>query len=73
MNKATVTSPKAMREDQVREDIAMTPLQRLELAFQISDFAVAFDREREPSNQNTSSIQWIELHKVSTPNERNAR
>ena len=61
-----------MREDQVRVDISMTPLQRLEVAFQISDFAVAF-REHETSNEDSTSIQWIELHKVSTPNERNTR
>ena len=67
MNNATVTSPKAMSKDQVTEDISMTPLQRIELAFKISDFALEFQSEREPSKVESSSIQWIELHKVSTP------
>ena len=62
-----------MSEAQVKEDISMTPLQRLDLAFKISDFAVAFDRERETSKEESTSIQWIELQKVSTPNERNTR
>jgi hypothetical protein len=64
MNKAKITSPAAMDDEQVKEDIAMTPLERLTLAFQISDFAL----EIRPGNEtiNESSIQWIELHKVSS-------
>ena len=52
MNKATITSPKTMSKDQVKEDISMTPLQRLELAFHISDFAIAFQRDREQAKTN---------------------
>ena len=40
MNKARITSPAAMSEEQIKEDIAMTPLERLTLAFKISDFAL---------------------------------
>ena len=49
----------------------MTPLERLELAFHISDFAVELHRERETSKEESTSIQWIELHKVSPPDEGN--
>ena len=54
-----------MREDQVREDISMTPLQRLELAFKISDFAIDLHPHRETTKEEITSIQWIELNKVS--------
>ena len=67
MNKAAITSPKAMSKDQVKEDISMTPVQRLELAFHISDFAIAFQHNRETSKDESTSIQWIELQKISTP------
>ena len=62
-----------MSKDQVTEDISMTPLQRIELAFKISDFALDFHRDGERRKEESTSIQWIELHKVSTPNERDAR
>jgi hypothetical protein len=65
VKKATITSPKTMSEDQVREDISMTPLQRLELAFKISDFAADLHPARETTKEESTSIQWIELHKVS--------
>ena len=73
MKKATISSPSRMSENQISEDISMTPLQRLDLAFKISDFAVSFHRDGERRKEESTSIQWIELHKVSTPNERNAR
>ena len=56
-----------MSEDQVREDNSMTPLQRLELAFKISDFTIDLHPHRETTNEEVTSIQWIELHKVSAP------
>lgn len=73
MKKATITSPRKMSEGQVREDISMTPLQRLELAFKISEFAVDLHPDRETSKEESKSIQWIVLHKISTSNEGNTR
>jgi hypothetical protein len=67
MKKATITSPKTMSEDQVREDISMTPLQRLELAFKISDFAIDLHPDRETTNKESTSIHWIQLRKVTAP------
>jgi len=40
MNKAEITSPAAINEEQLKVDLAMTPLARLTLAFKISDFAL---------------------------------
>jgi len=54
-----------MSENQVSEDISMTPLQRIELAFKISDFAVDLHRDRETRKEESMSIHWIELHKSS--------
>ena len=65
MKKAKLTSPDAMAHDQVMEDIAMSPAQRLEVAFQISDFALDIHKQRKFTRTETSSIKWIELHKVS--------
>jgi hypothetical protein len=39
----------------------MTPLQRLELAFKISDFAADLHPTRETTKEECTSIQWIEL------------
>ena len=64
MNKAKITSPADMSEDQVKEDIAMTPLERLTLAFKISDFALELRPDNETSEEESSCIQWIELRKV---------
>lgn len=66
MNKAIITSPAAMSEEQIREDIAMTPLERLTLAFKISDFAFELRPGNETIKEESSSIQWIELHKISS-------
>lgn len=65
MNKATITSPAAMSEDQIKEDIAMTPLERLTLAFKISDFARQI-HPRDEIIKEESTIQWIELRKISS-------
>ena len=54
-----------MSEDQVIENIYMTPLERLDLAFKLSEFALDV-RKQAPANEGLSSIQWIELHKVSS-------
>jgi hypothetical protein len=66
MNKAVITSPTAMSEEQIKEDIAMTPLERLTLAFKISDFAVELRPDNETTKEESSSIQWIELRKISS-------
>ena len=66
MNKAIITSPAAMSEEQIKEDIAMTPLERLTLAFKISDFALTFRPSNETIKEESSSIQWIELRKISS-------
>jgi hypothetical protein len=66
MNKAIITSPAAMSEEQIKEDIAMTPLERLTLAFKISDFALELRPDNETIEEESSSIQWIELRKISS-------
>jgi hypothetical protein len=65
MKKARLTSPEAMAHDQVMEDIAMSPAQRLEVAFQISDLALEIHQRRGFKKNDSSSIQWIELRMVS--------
>ena len=66
MNKAKITSPAAMSEEQIKEDIAMTPLERLTLAFKISDFALELRPDNETTEEESSSIQWIDLRKISS-------
>jgi hypothetical protein len=66
MNKAKITSPAAMSEEQIKEDIAMTPLERLTLAFKISDFALELRPDKETIEEESSSIQWIDLRKISS-------
>lgn len=66
MNKAKITSPAGMSEEQVQEDIAMTPVERLALAFKISDFARELRPEIETLEEESSSIQWIEPRKISS-------
>lgn len=41
----------------------MTPLERLDLAFRISDFALSLQGDRETLKGEQSSIEWIELDK----------
>lgn len=64
MDRAKITSPAAMSEEQIKEEIAMTPLERLTLAFKISDFALELHSNDETIKEESSSIQWIELHKI---------
>jgi hypothetical protein len=66
MNKAKITSPEAMSEEQIKEDIAMTPLERLTLAFKISDFTLQLRPTDETIKEESSSIQWIELRTISS-------
>jgi hypothetical protein len=55
-----------MSEGRIKEDISMTPLERLTLAFQVSDFAIELHPNHEPVEEETSSIQWVELNKISS-------
>ncbi|HEX8039018.1 MAG TPA: hypothetical protein VF490_07690 [Chryseosolibacter sp.] len=64
MNKAKITSPAAMSEEQLKEDIAMTPLERLTLAFKISDFARDLRPDKESIKEESPSIQWLEVRKI---------
>ncbi|HYG19715.1 MAG TPA: hypothetical protein VD816_12345 [Ohtaekwangia sp.] len=64
MNKARITSPAAMREDQVKEDIAMTPSERLDLAFQITDFANEICANPGNVKDKSSSVHWIDVGKI---------
>jgi len=66
MNKAKITTLAAMSEEQVKEDISMTPVERLTLAFQISDFAIELHPNQETVEEEPSSIQWIELNQISS-------
>jgi len=66
MNKATITSPDAMAEEQIQEDIAMSPAQRLTLAFKISDFALELRSKDASMKDDSSSVVWIDLVKVSS-------
>ena len=62
-SKAKITSPEAMRQDQITDDMTMTPLERLELAFQLSDFAHEINQHAKAITPEPSTIQWIELGK----------
>ena len=42
----------------------MTPLERVTLAFKISDFALESRPDNETIEKESSSIQWIELRKT---------
>jgi hypothetical protein len=66
MYKARITSLEAMSDEQVKEDIAMTALERLNLAFQISDLALELRPKREVYKEESPAHQWIELHKISS-------
>lgn len=67
MSKAKIISLAAMSDEQVKEDMKMTPLERITLAFQISDFAMEVRRDKNASNdEESNSIQWIELRKLSS-------
>jgi hypothetical protein len=65
MRKAKITSPAAVSEEQLKEDIAMTALEHLTLAFKISDFALELRPDNETFDGESSYIQWIEPRKVS--------
>lgn len=62
MDKAKVITLQEMSEAQVQEDIAMTPLERFELAFQLAEFALEFNPQERPAEDY--ALPWIELHKI---------
>ena len=63
MSKAKITTLAGMSEEQILEDLSMSPLERINLAFQISDFAKELRPELETIEDKSSSIEWIELHR----------
>ena len=50
-----------MREEQLKEDIAMTPLERLTLAFKISDFARELRADNKTIEEESSSIPSVRI------------
>ena len=52
-----------MDQERVMEDISMTPLERLELAFQLSDLAQEIQADQRLVIKESTNIQWIELPK----------
>ena len=64
MDKAKVTTLEEMSRYQILEDISMTPSERMELAFQLAEFALEINSNRKQIPEE-SSIPWIELHKIS--------
>lgn len=64
MNKAKITTLEETDEAQVQEDIAMTKLERFELAFELAEFALELNSHQEFIEEDPS-ISWIELHKIS--------
>lgn len=61
MIKPQVIDFKDKKLAQEKEDLTMTPEQRLELMFQLIDLSVALTPSKELS-QAENSIQWIDLH-----------
>jgi hypothetical protein len=67
MNKGRITSQEDMALEQIQEDIAMSPLERLEVAFRLSDLANEIQKKTGNVMEENSSIQWIELRKIASP------
>lgn len=52
--------PQKSAEERLKEDMAMTPQQRVALGFRLADFAMEFSKERRlPSKKD--NIRWREL------------
>lgn len=45
MEKVRIVTIESLSEEQVREDMAMTPTERLEVAFRLSDLAVEIQQK----------------------------
>ena len=56
MNKATITTLEAMDQERIEEDIAMTPLERMKLFFQLSDLALEIHENQEPVIKESTKI-----------------
>lgn len=65
MNEAKITTLEAMAAEQIREDISRTPLQRLHIAFQISDFALEVHPQQDAVAEEGSTVDWIVVRKRS--------
>lgn len=58
--KASITTMKQMTEEQIAKDLSLTSLQRLELAFQLSELAAEIQKKHQ-YNDNPAGINWIDL------------
>jgi len=54
-------SIEAMNEARVREEMNMTPVQRIELVFQLMDLAIAMSPNKKLESYKDDDIPWIEL------------
>jgi len=63
MNQARFLSPQAMSEQQLRDDMALTPLERIQISFTLSRFAEAIHKGLHSKQEPPSAIPWIELRK----------
>lgn len=52
----------SMREAQMRDEMKMTPEQRLELVFQLIDLAIAISPDHKLKSSDRDNLPWIELH-----------
>ena len=57
-----VESFELMNEAQMREEMNMTPEQRLDAAFQLIDLAIAFSPNKKLESAFKDDLPWIELH-----------
>ena len=61
MEKAQIISLKEKKKDQEMEEINMTPEQRLLLAFELMDLAIAISPSKKLTSYDDGSIAWLEL------------
>lgn len=52
----------AIHEAQMKERMNMTPEQRLDIAFQLIDLAIAFSPNKKLTSAGKDNLPWIELH-----------
>lgn len=58
--KARITTVKQMTEEQITKDQSLTAIQRLELAFQLSQLAAEIQKDPK-HNDHPTGINWINL------------
>lgn len=63
MIKPQVIDFKHKKSAQEKEELDMTPEQRLELTFQLIDLSIAITPSKELPQQD-GSIKWIDLHLI---------